>query len=346
MNRKRTLSLLLALVLTASLLGGCSGKNTTIAATYSGGELPAGIYLYELINASNEAYAKTNSADFLKKEIDGVKGTEWVIAQAKRSLQAFAAVETECTRLGITVAPEVEASLRASMERGWESDGATLSKNGISLDSMIAVGLNNQKRALLFDKYYGEGGEQAVSEQELKDYFAENFRRVLYLVVPKYDTATYQPLTGDALTARVAEIDGYYQRIQGGEPLFDLVVEYDKKQHETDTTHTHGELVESEQEAIIPKVSNDYPTLFLDAVFAATELNTVQRYDNGDLEILYEVRDLMGDGTYFEAAKGSLLKAKVGDAYQELLVSKADGIGLSINEAAIKRYQPDKLELS
>ena len=57
MNTKRFAALVLAAALAVCSVSGCTfGEKTRIAATYSGGEVPAGVYIAHQLTALNEAY--------------------------------------------------------------------------------------------------------------------------------------------------------------------------------------------------------------------------------------------------------------------------------------------------
>lgn len=335
-----------ALALVLALVGCSTGEKTRVAATYDGGEIPAGVYTYYVISAYNEAHYRVPdyTADVFKQEIDGVKSADWMVERAREQTRAFVAAEAECRRLDIALSDEAVAAVRQSIDQAWEADGAAMERNGVARSSIEAIALNAQKSQLLFRRYYGAGGEQEVPEAELLAYYQDNYRRALTLAIPKYENQAM--LTGEELTAREAEIDDYFKRARAGEPLFDLIVEYDEKQHAANGEHTHGPLVESQQESVIPKVSSSYATLFLDQLFGNEALNTVERYDNGDYEIIYERRELMGDGLHYASAKESIRQELKGEAFLAELAQKADALNLVFNDAVINTFHPTKLDFS
>ncbi|MEG2174700.1 MAG: hypothetical protein RR135_04355 [Oscillospiraceae bacterium] len=343
MKLKRIFALILALVLSA--LTGCSGSNARIAATYNGGEVPAGIYIANLLSAENEASYQIPdpSKPLLKQEIDGKKASDWIKERAQEYTKRFAAVESECTRLGITLDETVSTSIVSSIAQSWETQGTIYQQNGVSQASLAMLSQSSNKSALLLQKIYGEGGEKAVGEDELKSYYMQNYRRVLFLLIPKVDEASGAMLEGDPLKEREALIDAYYSRAQNGEKLFDLMNEYEK------TKPTPTTLVESQQEAVISKTTTSYPASFLTAVFAQdAALGTVERYEDetGRYTILFDRRDLMGDGSQYAMAKASLLSEMKREEFLADLLKIADSsIDFVFNDNAVRRYTPSKLKL-
>lgn len=113
MNTKRFAALVLAAALAVCSVSGCTfGEKTRIAATYSGGEVPAGVYIAHQLTALNEAYYKVPdmSKNVLEQEIDGAKAADWINNRAAELTRTFVAVESEFDRLGLTLDPETAAA--------------------------------------------------------------------------------------------------------------------------------------------------------------------------------------------------------------------------------------------
>jgi hypothetical protein len=346
MTIKRAAALLLAASLMAAAFVGCTfGENTGVAATYSGGEIPAGIYIYHQITALNEAALLTPdpAVDLLKQQIEGTDAEQWINERAVFYTKRFAAIEAECLRLGITADETALAPTLQAIDSAWESEGALLEEMGVSRSSVELAIRNNQKMQQLFLAYYGEGGEQEIPESQLLSYYSENYRRMLALVIPKYDETTYQPLSGDALAERQEEINDYLARAQAGEPLFSLIVEQDEAMHAGGAEHTHGELVEAEQEAVISRQNTTYPAEFIDRLFEGDALNTPELYEDESLALVFERRELLGENDSLGMLRDGLAAAIKGDAFDEELAGMADSIGFVLNDAAVKRFKVSRL---
>ena len=73
MNIKKLAVLALAVCIGVMSLAGCGAKAPQIAASYNGGDIPAGVYITHQINAVNDAFTKLNNpyltpAELLKSE--------------------------------------------------------------------------------------------------------------------------------------------------------------------------------------------------------------------------------------------------------------------------------------
>ncbi|MDE7226014.1 MAG: hypothetical protein K2N49_04045, partial [Ruminococcus sp.] len=62
-----------------------------------------------------------------------------------------------------------------------------LAENGVSLDSMLKMAENTYKEQAVFEYYYGFDGADGCSEEELKNYFDENYARVKYVTISLTD---------------------------------------------------------------------------------------------------------------------------------------------------------------
>lgn len=346
MNIKKAIAGLLGLV----VLSGCAGGNTKAAATYNNNkEIPAGVYIYHQILAAGEAYQALGDysitpADAVKKDINGEKGTDFVTRRAAEMTALYVMTEYACEQESIAIDPVTTQQMNAALAKQWETDGAMMEENGISLTTMQQIGLNAQKSNLLFEKWYGVGGEHEVPAEEIEKYYRENFRRVMMLFVPKYDNNGAM-LDGDALKAREDRIEDYDARLKKGEKIFDLVIEFDEFLHtETQAAHTHGELVESEQETVIQKNSQDFPADLLERIFA--DGDRIERFDGSGYTLFFERRDLVKDKAHLEASDMSIRVALRQEDFKSALLELQDESGYQLNAAAVKRYKPENIKIA
>ena len=350
MNTKRFAALVLAAALAVCSVSGCTfGEKTRIAATYSGGEVPAGVYIAHQLTALNEAYYKVPdmSKNVLEQEIDGAKAADWINNRAAELTRTFVAIESEFDRLGLTLDPETAAAATQGLRQSWESESDRMEKAGIGYSSVEAINLNAAKSQLVFSAYYGEGGEFAVSEEDYRAFYEENYRRVLMLVLSKtYDQATGTAFDEAGAAAQQELIESYFERSRAGEPLFDLIVARDEAIHSTldsGNAHTHGPLVEAEQISLVYRENTNYPQALRDQIFANDTMNVPETYEDDNYGILFERRSLMEDESAYQSAKLSMLPLMKQDEYNEKLLAAADSLGISFNQDALKAFKLDKL---
>ncbi|MFV0496587.1 MAG: hypothetical protein ACK5L0_00240 [Candidatus Fimivivens sp.] len=346
MTIKKLAALGMVLGLTAISLAGCGSKQAQIAATYKDGSIPAGVYIFNQINAMNEGYQKVANPydDILSQEIDGVKAEQWINNRTEELVKTYAAVTSEAARLDITLDEATAASIKQSINKTWGAQGDSFENLGISLASAEAVAVNAQLANQVFEAYYGEEGEKAVPESELKTYFTDNYRRALMLVLSKRDAATGQTLDSGEFDAQKVRYEAYKARIQAGDPLFDIIVaENDRIQALAENTEEMPPLVESEQEMLINKGNTSYPQALLDQIFASTKQDAPEFYEDDNYYVIYELRDTLGDGTAFTNTKASLLSAYKGDAFRSEMLALADALDFKLNTAATDKYEVAKI---
>lgn len=350
MNTKRFAALVLAVALAVCSLSGCTfGANTRTAATYNGGEIPAGIYIYNQMTALNEAYYQVPdmSKNVLSQEIDGVKATDWINNRAAELTRTYAAVESEFDRLGLTLDSGVAAAATQSLRQSWDNQKDQMEKAGIGYSSLEAVLLNSAKSQLLFSTYYGEGGEFAVTEEDYKAFYEENYRRVLMLVLSKkYDQATQDAFDEEGAAEQQKLIESCFERSKAGEPLIDLIVENDEAIHsalDSGDTHSHEPLTEENQIDVVYRENTNYPQALRDQIFASNTLNTPETYEDENYGVIFERRDLMADETAYQSARYSMLPLMKQAEYQEKLLAVADTLGFTLNQTAVKKFKVDNL---
>ncbi len=346
MTIKKLTALGMALGMAAVSFTGCGSKTPETAATYNGGSIPAGVYIFNQFNAMDEAYQKVANpyGDILTQEIDGVSAEQWINNRTVELVKTYAAVASETTRLNITLDESVAASVKQSLNKTWGTQGTYMEKLGISLASAQSVAENSQLANQLFLAYYDEGGEKAVPQSELKTYFTENYRRSLMLVLSKRDTSTGAVLDSGKQDEQKKLFETYKARVQAGDPLFDVIVsENDRAKAAAGDTAEAAPLVESEQEVLVSKSNTAYPEKLRDQVFASTTQNTPEFYEDDNYYVIYELRDTMGDGTAFTNAKATLLNAYKGDEFRQDMIALADTLGFKLNAAATDKYKVSKL---
>lgn len=347
---RRVLTLFLALLMALTLVS-CGGDSSYIA-TYKDEKIPAGVYLYQLVNATQSAYAKVEDStkDVLKQTVDGENAALWIEKTAQKEMKRYLAVERKFEELGLTLSSEAESAAVTQANTDWSNYGEWYEKNGISKDSLMKVYRNSAKKQQVFLAYYDEGGEKAVSDEELKTYFEENYVKVKYLGV-SYDTTK----TGDELTAAKAEAqktaEEYLARAKDGESMDALIQDYTNQQKMANAA-------EGDDVTIIDpsSVEEDTYATFLaktgGASFGEQFAERIQNMNVGGMEVVegtskYYVLakyDVLAKEKDFTSRRTSLLQKAKGDEYEAMLDEIAGGMNITLNEAALNRYTAKKIK--
>lgn len=177
----------------ASTLFGCTpsiGGNATVALTVDGYEVPAGMLIYYTMQGYSEASTileNQNGTPPTVKElrnasIDSVDSTDWIQNKATEYCIDFAAIQHEFDAIGGKLSQE-DLDQAESMAEYYFAQDARLKENGVSIDTMKKIAESTFKEQEIFKYYYGFEGSEGCSEEELKDYFDDNFARVKYVSI-------------------------------------------------------------------------------------------------------------------------------------------------------------------
>lgn len=284
-----------ALGCAAAMLGSLTacGEKTTWGAVIDGVQIPAGVFIYYLDTANYEARQKLNeqtdtSADLspegaaaqssetvtlplYSSQIDGVDSKQWIYDRATELMQEYAAVEAKFDEYGLTLSDDDKQSAQVYLDQIWDYAGDYYTSMGVSENSYKSVFLNSSKRQKLFETIYSEGGEKAVSDDEIKTYLDENYALINYIDVELKD-GEGNLLKSDGKAERMEMLNGYMERYNNGEDFDELNAEYvtyyenlKKAAEETaaaeeaanaetadDTAETTAEVSQSPAEAALP----------------------------------------------------------------------------------------------
>ena len=179
---------------------GCTpavGSGSQVALTADGYEVKSGVFIYYTMQSYEEAVSviKENKDDDSTPDmkevkdsyIDEIESSDWIQDKAADYCKAFAAVKKEYDKIGGKLSSEDIAAAAEDAEYYFNSDPRN-EQNGISIDSMKEIAENVYKEQEIFEHYYGFEGERGCSEDELKDYFDENFARVEYVSMSLKDS--------------------------------------------------------------------------------------------------------------------------------------------------------------
>ena len=190
--KKITAALTAALLCTASLTS-CS--DTSYVMTVGDSKINAGIYIYnELTEMSYQMtmmyYQKGIKKDYFDQKVDGKAFDEYLSDYALTATKEYAAVVDKFNELGLTLSDEDIKSINDSISSTWDSQGEFYESEGISKESVKLALKGSKMREELFDHYYAEGGEEAVSDDEMVKYLDDNYLRYKSISFAKTKAST------------------------------------------------------------------------------------------------------------------------------------------------------------
>ncbi len=184
-----------ALVLTST---GCGvGKNTAYALTIDGYQVKAGVYIYYSYSALSEAKAMAqkldesidqNDRDALEKvKLEGKDFLTWVKDKTTETCANHVAIIKHFDELGLSLTEEEQKEINAYIDSAWDAQDDMFEGNGIGKESLEEVITMSFKTEAVFNSYYGEGGSEGVTDDQLKDFYVDNHMRAKYIAMDLHD---------------------------------------------------------------------------------------------------------------------------------------------------------------
>ena len=339
---------LLAAVLCAGMVAsfaGCGGVDTTWIAKYGDTKLPAGVYIATMMNVYTEAQTKVEDpkGDLLSQQIDGVSADEWIRNETMNRVRQYIAVDQKFAEMGLSLTEEEQQQLDATFTYQWSMLKNIYELNGVGETSLRLTLENSVKTNDLFYAIYGEGGTQAVTDEELLDKIEEDYAKTRYIILSKVDN-TGTALPEDKL-AEVKELaESYLTRAQQGERIIDLILEEEKRVAENpDEVHSHED--ETVHDALVRKTGSSFPQEFVDAIFEQ-ELNQPFLVESEDYYFVATRLSVRDEATLDSLRDVAFINLK-GEEFQKDLEDRAANLeGVTFNEGAVNRYTPKKIRLS
>ena len=363
-----------AVAVTATMalsLASC-GQDTTWGAKIDETELRAGIFIYYQSDALSRAYdyMTENDTDVMAITIDNMSTEDWVNDQAVKGMQEYVAIENKFNELGLVFDNNEEELAKANVEQWWSYVSEYFESIGVSQQSYLDVVINNNKKAAIFDYYYGQGGEKEVAEADIKNYLTDNFARIKYIDMPLKDGEGNLLKSEDKAEIK-AMAEEYIERMKNGEAFEDISDEYDEyynglieaanatevtdAEFTTDTTDepvdnlTATEETEEADELVLlgSVTSADYPipSASVNEKVVGDALNVGEYLLIEEDEIYYIVykMDLFADEEYYDYKKTDVLNELKGEEFDATVDSWTANQNVVVNDAAIKRYKVEKL---
>jgi hypothetical protein len=206
--------------------------------------MPAGLYISMLMDSYGEAMAELQQTDAYElnmsvreacaKPLEGGTVGEWTIARARERVGEYYAVLDKVAEMGVEITEDERAAALDSVAAALKENSDFYTDNGIGEKSLALAVEYQLARSRLFTALYDEGGPYAVSEEELASYLDTQYAKAKLLIVNKpqpFDLTEEEAKNEEAaLAARDVlakeKAEGYLARLEAGEALEDLYVEY------------------------------------------------------------------------------------------------------------------------
>ena len=337
-----------ALLMSAAMvfsLAAC-GADTSRGAEHEGNKMSAGVYILSEIDAYYDALDKapdgvTSPKDVMKAQIDGKTGSQFITERAVEYVKQFYTIEKLFNEKGLTFSEDTEQNIVKNTDYLWEYSQEFYERNGISKQAVSTLNQNLYKSDMLFFDLYGEGGERTVGDSEIEDYYVSTRARVRYIPFAFFDQSKMEMLPDEEKAKVEEKANSYFERAKAGEDMNDLIAEYETEQNGGTAPHEH---TPGMHDAIIKETSLSPSSDFVKEMFSAPIGEVKLFSDSTSYYVAVKVDPLADDRSDFEGNHAKLLQEMKKDEFDEYLLEQSKDVQVTFNDAAIKRYTPEKLK--
>lgn len=339
-------------------------------------ELDIGVYIYALYQAYNSALTYAQKSDDYKenepfmdieiKDDDGNKAvaSEWIKDEADKIVMNLIALDYLVEKDGATWDEASMESAEKTAQDTWDMGAYAsygyyspmsdeLEPFGVSFESFNYSSYQaNVKQTALFAKLYDKGGLEEVSDQELTDYFTENYVDYSYIPVKMYTSSTDSEGNSTStsfgekkINKIVGELEDYAQKLSNGKTDFDKVAKSCEKDYDTATDDEVKAKVST-----LTDLENDNADI-AKAVkkLGSNKAKVITVGKDGDSPTAYlvvknNIKDDISEYIENDTNRSSVLSNMKSEDITELLektgkkLKKSDA--LTVNEGAVNRYDP------
>ena len=100
--------------------------------------------------------------------------------KTKNAISRYVTINSEFNNRNLTLIPAQKSSLSTKVDALWHLYGNHYEKLGVSKATIYKIEASKFYEDALLDYYYGEGGVEPVSEDELKKYFKSHYVAISY----------------------------------------------------------------------------------------------------------------------------------------------------------------------
>lgn len=223
--KKRILKILCVFsALFVLFFSGCS-KGGKTAVTVNEAEVSNGVYAYYIdkVLSYPDEYAVNEEGS------EGVAERDAVTETALGLCRNFVAADMLMSDLGLSVSQQLKSEVAENTENIWSLFGEYYKSIDVSKSDITKINTFEAQKMQLLDYYYGKGGKNEVSDDDLKQKFVEMyigfkcFEGTFTKVNVKGETVE---MTEKEKENTISEFRKMAQRVDGGESIDDVYADY------------------------------------------------------------------------------------------------------------------------
>ncbi len=309
-------------------------------------EVTSGMYIGLSMNAYNEGYSQSgidSSTPLYEQQINSQNSLDWVKNRTDTLAKKYLAVEEKFDAYGLSFSEDEQTYIDSYISYYWQYMSSTYETAGCAEKSYTSLMTNSFKESQLFFDIYGEDGERAVSADELREIFDEQYAHINVFQVDASDEDG-EALTGKDLEIKQQEADKLVERVKDGESFEDVKTEYTASASDSSDNTASDESTDtsSDTSSYIQESSTSYPEDLVKALFAA-DAGDCGSYDDGDGTI-YVWTKLANDDDGFATYRDGILQNEKWEEFTQYEQDWVNSMSFVTNDASIKKHSPKNLE--
>ena len=362
--KKKIISCAAALALavtSAASLSGCA--DVSYACVIDGVTVPAGVYILYSGYAHSDAQSKlaeeqpdldtgAEGFDYYDQTVSGMSFGDYVKQETLNYCKKYVAVNRMFDELGIEIDATDQENVTDTINDQWDfsvSDWSSMvpylkgfstlgdyyQSFGVAKSSYREVMMGSYKQSEIFDYYYGEGGIEEVSKDEIKKYVGDNYTLARYISISL--TNDEGDVIEDEAELKVLEelANGYVDDLNGGVSYTEVYEKYEKyissgKEEEDEEEHDHED---SDFDRIIAKTAVSPSEEFVEALFKQ-EIGTAALFKADTYYYVVQRLDITENEEYVDDYAATALEELRGDDMDGVFEAKYAGYSVTENTSA------------
>lgn len=320
-------------------------------------EMPVGVYINNLIQSYYEATTLVEDAeqDVLSQQIEGQDAEDWIQQNAIDETKKAMAICSEFNARNIAFSQEQLLSCQEQAASYYEQAGDNLEKNGISQDSIELIYQIAYMKTQLFQALYGPSGEDPVSDEELSNYYDDNYIKMAVqtfsfsdMEIPEDATeeekAAYQEFNDNERSNVYTNANTLYLQaqigIENGKSWNEILNEFNAQNQSSDEEYD----MTTDNYRLVDTATTPLNSEIITALKEA-EQGEVIMVETDTMIAIGATTDINEDPTDFEYVADSIRHALRDETMEEYLLQVAQDDSFVLNQDAVDRYTIGKLDL-
>ncbi len=349
---KRVAAVVMICCFAVAALAGCHKKEEEVL-DIAGTKITSSMYLAALlsadlefqnsVNSSSSSYSSTSS-DYKTQELDDKPYETWVKDRTLSSLKQYVYMQDKIKELNLSYSDKAQSEMSYAVEYYWSNYGydTVCEDNGISKDDFAKNMSMASMSDLLFEYYYGEGGDKEIDKDEVINTLEDNY---IVANVLSEDTSS---LTDDQIAEIKSTFEGYKKRLEAGESFENIYKEYNEEDESSSSDTTSSESDEDSPKDKYASVFGSDNTAYASTYFSdisKVEVGSVKVIEADGVVMLVMRKDILDDDYYYDTYDLSVRYILKGEEFENDLSAQAGTLS-SEELVNLDYYSPNKLVYS